>query len=543
LPYDLVIKNACIIDGAGNPWFKSDLAISDGKIAKLGSLSSRSADHTIDATGQCVSPGFIDIHSHSDVTIPFNPLVESALRQGITTLVVGNCGISVAPVNKKNENLLQRYLSPFLPSESQLKIEWSSFDEYSRWQEKKGCSANIANLAGHGTIRIAAMGFEERRPTCDEFENMKTLVEEAMEAGAFGMSTGLIYPPGIFSDITELIELSKVVAKYGGVYFSHIRGEGATLLEAVREAITIGEKADIPVQISHHKAAGKVNWGKTVETLKMMDEAREKGVDVTFDQYPYSAAMTTLVTLLPPWAHEGGVEKTLERLRDLVQREKMRKDIERGIPGWQNWVGDCGWNKITVSSVASKQNKALEGRNLAEIAGLRRKDEFTALCDLLLEEQGNATMVMHAMDEEDVRSVMKHHLQMVGTDAWSVAPYGVLGGGKPHPRFYGTYPRVLGKYSRDEKLLTLEEAIRKSTSFPAQKLQFQDRGIVREGFWADLVIFDPKKIMDMATFADPHIYPEGIEYVFVNGKIVIEKGSHTEETAGKILRHSSRSII
>nr|MDO8135655.1 D-aminoacylase [Candidatus Njordarchaeum guaymaensis] len=543
MPYDLVIKNACIIDGAGNPWFKSDLAISDGKIAKLGSLSSRSADHTIDATGQCVSPGFIDIHSHSDVTIPFNPLVESALRQGITTLVVGNCGISVAPVNKKNENLLQRYLSPFLPSESQLKIEWSSFDEYSRWQEKKGCSANIANLAGHGTIRIAAMGFEERRPTCDEFENMKTLVEEAMEAGAFGMSTGLIYPPGIFSDITELIELSKVVAKYGGVYFSHIRGEGATLLEAVREAITIGEKADIPVQISHHKAAGKVNWGKTVETLKMMDEAREKGVDVTFDQYPYSAAMTTLVTLLPPWAHEGGVEKTLERLRDLVQREKMRKDIERGIPGWQNWVGDCGWNKITVSSVASKQNKALEGRNLAEIAGLRRKDEFTALCDLLLEEQGNATMVMHAMDEEDVRSVMKHHLQMVGTDAWSVAPYGVLGGGKPHPRFYGTYPRVLGKYSRDEKLLTLEEAIRKSTSFPAQKLQFQDRGIVREGFWADLVIFDPKKIMDMATFADPHIYPEGIEYVFVNGKIVIEKGSHTEETAGKILRHSSRSII
>jgi len=539
LPHDAIIRNACIIDGSGNPWFKGDLAIYAGKIAKIGRLPTQPAERTIDAQGQFVCPGFIDIHSHSDVTIPFNRLVESSVRQGITTMVVGSCGISVAPVEKKNEHLLQRYISPFLPSEQKLKMEWSSFGEYLKWQEKKGCSTNIVGLVGHGTIRIAAMGFEERRPTNAELQEMKNLVEEAMRSGAFGMSTGLIYPPGIFSETTELIELSKVVAKYEGVYFSHIRGEGATLLEAVKEAITIGEEAGLPVQISHHKAAGKVNWGKTVETLKMMEEARERGVDVTFDQYPYSAAMTTLATLLPPWAHEGGMEKTLERLRNPSQREKMRKDIEQGILGWQNWIGDCGWDNITVSSVVSERNKSLEGKNLTEIAALRKKDEFTALCDLLLEEQGNATMVMHAMNEEDVRRVMKHHLQMIGTDAWSVAPYGVLGGGKPHPRFYGTYPRVLGKYVREEKVLTLEEAVRKGTSFPAQRLQLEDRGMIREGFWADLVIFNPARILDKATFTDPHNYPEGIEYVLVNGEVVLEKESHNGKLAGKILKHSN----
>ena len=539
MPHDAIIRNACIIDGSGNPWFKGDLAIYAGKIAKIGRLPTQPAERTIDAQGQFVCPGFIDIHSHSDVTIPFNRLVESSVRQGITTMVVGSCGISVAPVEKKNEHLLQRYISPFLPSEQKLKMEWSSFGEYLKWQEKKGCSTNIVGLVGHGTIRIAAMGFEERRPTNAELQEMKNLVEEAMRSGAFGMSTGLIYPPGIFSETTELIELSKVVAKYEGVYFSHIRGEGATLLEAVKEAITIGEEAGLPVQISHHKAAGKVNWGKTVETLKMMEEARERGVDVTFDQYPYSAAMTTLATLLPPWAHEGGMEKTLERLRNPSQREKMRKDIEQGILGWQNWIGDCGWDNITVSSVVTERNKPLEGKNLAEIAALRKKDEFTALCDLLLEEQGNATMVMHAMNEEDVRRVMKHHLQMIGTDAWSVAPYGVLGGGKPHPRFYGTYPRVLGKYVREEKVLTLEEAVRKGTSFPAQRLQLEDRGMIREGFWADLVIFNPARILDKATFTDPHNYPEGIEYVLVNGEVVLEKESHNGKLAGKILKHSN----
>jgi N-acyl-D-aspartate/D-glutamate deacylase len=236
------------------------------------------------------------------------------------------------------------------------------------------------------------------------------------------------------------------------------------------------------------------------------------------------------------------LEKTLERLRDPAQREKMRRDIEKGILGWQNWVGDCGWDKITVSSVITEKNKMVEGKNLAEIAALRKQDEFTALCDLLLEEQGNATMVMHAMDEEDVRRVMKHHLQMVGTDAWSVAPYGILGGGKPHPRFYGTYPRVLGRYARDEKLLTLEEAVRKSTSFPAVKLGLQDRGIIREGFWADLVIFDPMRIIDRATFADPHKYPEGIDCVVVNGKVVLEKGSHTKNLAGQVLKHSTHTL-
>jgi N-acyl-D-amino-acid deacylase len=536
----MIVENVRILDGAGNPWFRSDLGILDGRIAKVGRLSGVPAGQHLDAKGLFASPGFIDIHSHSDVTIPFNPLTESTVRQGITTLVVGSCGISVAPVNRRTEFLLQRYLSPFLPAEQQLKIEWASFREYMRWEENRGCAVNIANLVGHGTVRIAVMGFDERSPTNGELHEMRDLVEEAMDAGAYGISTGLIYPPGIFSKTEELVELSRVVANHGGTYFSHIRGEGATLVDAVKEAIGIGERADIRVQISHHKAAGRNNWGKTIETLKMMEEARERGVDVAYDQYPYSAAMTTLVTLLPPWAHEGGMARTLERLRDPAQRERMRKEIEQGLPGWQNWAGDCGWENITISSVNGEKNKDLEGKSIAEASALRKKDEFTTLCDVLLEEQGMATMIMHAMDEEDVQRVMKHHLQMAGTDAWSLAPYGVLGTGKPHPRFYGTYPRILGRYVRDERLLTLEEAIRKFTSFPAQRLQLHDRGLIREGCWADLVVFDPEKIKDTATFSDPHKYPEGIEYVLVNGQFVIEKGSNTGRLAGKVLRHLDR---
>jgi len=542
LDADILIKGGKIIDGAGNPWFRADLAIKNGNIVGLGRSLSVEAERVINAEDLVVCPGFIDAHSHSDMSVLINPKAESMIMQGITTMVVGNCGMSLAPVNPERVGILERYLSPFIPAEVKLKIEWTTFGEYLKKLEEVGCSCNIVPLVGHGTIRIHVMGVENRAPTADELEEMKKLVAEAMEAGAVGLSSGLIYPPGLFSEKKELVELSKVVARYGGLYTSHIRGEGVTLLDAVKEAIEIGEEANVPVQISHHKASGRTSWGKSAESLKLMEEARDRGVDVTCDQYPYKAGMTSLATLLPPWAHEGGLEMLVKRLKDPEQRRRMRRDMEQGLPGWQNWILECGWENIYISFVKSEKNKALEGKNLVEAAKIMGKeDEFTALCDLLMEEEGAVSMVIFAMSEEDVRRILVHPLQMVGTDGWAVAPYGVLSVGKPHPRFYGTYPKILRKYVREEGLLTLEEAIRKMTSFPAQKFNLRDRGLLREGFRADIVVFDPERIADKATYENPHQYPEGIEYVLVNGEVVVEKGVHVGTLAGKIIRHQAPS--
>jgi N-acyl-D-amino-acid deacylase len=526
--FDAIVKNGKVVDGTGNPWFKADVGIESGRIVKVGYLGSVDAERIIDANGLAVCPGFVDAHSHSDMTIPFGPKVESAIKQGVTTMVTGNCGISLAPVNPAKENLLMRYIAPFLPPGGRLKVEWRTFEEYLKKMEESGIASNVAPLAGHGTVKIAVMGFEDRPSTEEELEEMRALVSEAMRSGALGMSTGLIYAPGSYSKTDEIVELAKVVAKHGGVYASHIRNEGATLIEAMEEAIEIGERAHVPVEIAHHKASGRAFWGKTLESLKLMEEARARGVDVTCDQYPYEAGMTSLVMLLPPWAHEGGMDKLLGRLRNPEDREKLRKELENMVYGWED---------IYVGYVETEKNKPLEGKNFVKIAKARGTDEFTALCDLLLEENGVASMVAFSMGEGDIRRVMRHRLQMVGSDSWAVAPYGILGAGKPHPRFYGTFPKILGKYVRKEKVLTLEEAVRKMTSFSAQRFGLRDRGLVRDGSWADLVVFNPETVNDRATYQDPHQFPEGIEYVIVNGKIVVEKGEHTGVLAGKVLRH------
>jgi N-acyl-D-amino-acid deacylase len=537
--YDLVIRGGKIIDGIGNPWFRGDVAVEDGRIVEISRLRLSGAERTIEADGLIVCPGFIDMHSHSDLSVFFNPKLESSIRQGITTSVVGNCGLSLAPINPERKALLIKEASSILPICEKLRIDWTGFDEYLSKLEKTEISKNLAPLVGHGTVRIAVMGLENRDPTCEEMAEMKRLVAEAMEAGAFGLSSGLIYSPGVFSKTDELVELCKVVAKYGGIYASHIRSERARLIEAVKEAISIGEKAGVPVQISHHKAAGRHSWGRTTETLRLMEEARARGVDVTCDQYPYRAGMTSLSTLLPPWVHEGGVDEMLKRLRSPEDRERIRKEIKQLSAEWENLAADCGWENIYVSSVRSERNRHLEGRSMAEIAEIRGEDEFTALCNLLVEEEGRAAMVIFIMDEQDIRRVMKSRLQMFGTDSWASAPFGDLRFGKPHPRFYGTYPRVLGRYVRDEKVLTLEEAVRKMTSFPAQKLGLTDRGLLKPGMWADIVVFDPEKIRDTATYSDPHRYSEGIECVIVNGEIVIEKEEHIGVSAGKVLRRES----
>ncbi len=535
--YDILIENGKIVDGAGNPWFFADVAVKDGKIENVSKKLGSEAEKVIDATGLVVCPGFIDAHSHGD----FNSLVyrdmENVVHQGITTVVAGQCGSSLAPLSDEIRGERQREVDARLPNGIELKLTWTSFDEYLREEEKEGLGANVAHLVGHGAIRAAGMGLEERDPTPKELENMKGLTAEAMEAGAYGLSTGLIYPPGIYAETPEIIALAKVAAEYGGVYDSHIRGEGKTLMKALDEALEIGEKAGIPVQISHHKVASKSIWGKSRETMKMFEDARTHGVDVTVDQYPYKAGSTSLMTLLPPWVHSGGNAAALERLRDPVQRERMRLEIEEGIPGWENFAGELGWENVYVTSVKTDENKAVEGMNMVEVKEHRgAPDEFTALYELLLEEEGVAGMVIFYGDEDDVKRIMRHPLQMVGTDAGCCNVEGPFRRGKPHPRHYGTYPRILGRYVREEKTLRLEEAVRKMTSFPAQRFGLLGRGILRPGMWADITVFNPETVIDKSTYKEPHRFPVGIDYVIVNGMITIGKGSYMEAHSGKTLR-------
>jgi N-acyl-D-amino-acid deacylase len=536
LSFNLIIKNGKIVSGAANPWFSADIGVNKGRISKIGTLKASDAEQVIDAEGLIVCPGFIDAHSHTDLVISFNPEVESTIRQGVTTLITGNCGFSLAPVAQATKSLLVKSVSPHIPKDVKLEISWNTFNEYMRYEEELGPAANIGHLVGHGTVRIAVLGFENRAPSVKELEKMKELVAEAMEAGALGLSSGLIYPPGIYAKKEELIELGKVVAMFGGIYTSHIRGEGKTLMKSLKEAIEIGGKSGLPVEISHHKASGKPYWGKTSESLELIEDARSRGIDVTCDQYPYLAGMTSLATLLPPWTHEGGLKKLLERLESPEDRRRIRKDMENGILGWENIIFTNGWENIRVSSVRTDENRSLEGKNLAEITRIKSKpDEYTALFDLLLEEEGEATILLFSMNEDDIRRVMTHPSQMVGSDSWSVAPHGIMSGGKPHPRFYGTYPRILGKYVREEEVLTIEDAIRRMTSLPAQRFRLKDRGLIMEGMWADITIFDRERIIDRASYDDPHKYPEGIEYVLVNGQIVLERGKNTGVHAGKVL--------
>jgi len=530
--FDLIIKNGHVIDGTGTPRFKADVGVKGEKIANIGKLDKEKALKVIDASRFVISPGFIDMHSHSDSVLLMNGKAESKIRQGITTEVIGNCGSSAAPLNELMKEKMRKTV-PLL-KEAKLKLDWSTMREYLNRLEKQGTSVNVVPLVGHANLRVCTMGFDNRAPSKNELKTMKKMLAQAMEEGAFGMSTGLIYPPGCYAKTDELIELSKVVARYGGIYTSHIRGEGETLFTSVKEAIEIAEKAKVPVEISHHKAGGKANWGKVKETLKMMDEARAKGIGVTCDVYPYIAASFGLSAMLPPWVHEGGHKELLKKLRDPKIRNRLRREMEEGLQGWSSPLRAAGWEATFIAR--SRNHPEFEGKSIAEIVQARKVDPFEFVFNLLIQEKTAVSVVRFAMCEEDVRTVMQHPLSMVGTDGSAVAPYGVLGKGKPHPRSYGTFPRVLGKYVREEKILTLENAIHKMTSLPAQKLGLRDRGLIGEGMYADLTIFDPEAVLDKATYIEPHQYPDGIQYVIVNGKIVVNRNEHTGILAGKALR-------
>jgi N-acyl-D-amino-acid deacylase len=531
LQYSLLIRNGLVVEGTGSPWFRADIGIVANRIVKISRLTDASAKQVIDASGRVVCPGFIDSHSHSDIAILINPRAESKVRQGVTTEVIGNCGSSAAPLN----NLVREQLEEETPAlkQARVRLDWSTMVEYLKRLKSRGIAVNIVALVGHGNIRAMVLGFDRRDPTRKELRRMSQITARAIQDGAVGLSTGLIYPPGSYTKTKEIIELAKVVSRLGGIYTSHIRGEGETLLQAVKEAITIGERAGIPVQISHHKAGGRSNWGKVKRTLPMIEQARKSGVDVTCDVYPYVASSFSLSAMLPPWAHEGGSASAIARLKDPVTRRKIRQDMMTGVAGWMSPLKAAGWGKTVIASCPL--HRGYQGLAISQAAKKTKRDPFTFAFDLLIQENFAPSVVRFAIKEDDVRTVLSYSNTMIGSDGRCLAPYGPLGQGKPHPRNYGTFPRIIAQYVRETRLLRLEEAIRRMTSLPAQRFKLQGRGIVKVGMYADLCVFDPSKIQDTATFSRPHQYPKGITHVIVNGQVVVKNGEHTGRLPGRPL--------
>lgn len=531
--YEIIIKNGFIVDGSGNPWYKADIGISDGKIITIERyINEKDGDRIINAKNLIVSPGFIDTHNHSDKNILARPFCKSNIMQGITTIVTGNCGNTMAPIDQKYLSDLQGYIVSSLIENYDYGWDWNSFGDYFRKVEKKPISVNLAPLVGHGTIRVAVKGYSQEPATKNEMKKMKFLLRQSLQEGAFGMSTGLVYPPGCYSDTAELVELCDELRSFGRVYASHLRNEGRDLVESVQEAIEIGEKNNITVQISHHKAKGKSNWGKVRHTLRMMEEERSKGLEIGCDVYPYLAGATSITTILPGWVLAGGMLKMLERLKSDEQRKRIKRDyIEDNIPDG-NELKDTGLEGIFI---ASSKDQRYEGMSIYEIIKRKKRlhESVDAMLDLILELEGNASIHKFMMDKEDMRYVLAHPLSAIASDSSGVD---ISPKGKPHPRAYGTFPRVLGKYVREEKIIRLEEAIRKMTHYPASIMRIRDRGLLQQGYWADIVIFDPDKIIDRATYQNPHQYPLGIDFVMVNGKIAVEEGSIAQEGYGKILR-------
>ncbi|HUU13786.1 MAG TPA: D-aminoacylase [Terriglobia bacterium] len=528
--YDLLIVGGHIVDGSGSPWFEGSVAVKDGRIVDVGRLPNATARQVIDAAGLVVAPGFIDLHSHSDFTLLVDGKAQSKIRQGVTTEILGEAD-SAGPVLGPVAPEFDKDLKPY-----GIERDWKTLGGYFARLERQGISVNIASYVGSGQVRECVLGNVDRAPSAAELEKMKGLVDQAMREGAIGLSSGLIYPPNSFAKTDELIELAKVAAKYGGIYATHIRGESWTSIRAINEAIEISEKAGLPAHIFHFKKYGRDNWGKMDEQVKLIQAARDRGVDITANQYPYIAAMTGLEMCIPPKYQEGNSDQVVERLKDPKVRAEIRKAIAEGMPGWDdNEVKSVGgWHGVQVASMQRPENKKFEGKRMDEVAKMMGKDPLDALCDLLISEGGSAEAVYFGMSDPDVRLAMQQPWVGIGSDGSAVNPEMEFVG-KPHPRFYGTFPRVLGHYAREENVLTLADAVRKMTSFPAQIEGLTDRGLLRPGMAADIAIFDPKTVIDQATFDAPHQYPVGIPYVIVNGVVVLDKGQHTGAKPGRVL--------
>jgi N-acyl-D-amino-acid deacylase len=547
--FDLLLRNGRVVDGSGAPAYTASVGVTDGRIAEIGQLEGAQAAREIDIKGRVVAPGFIDIHSHCDFILPLpdqGDFLEPFVRQGITTLVVGNCGYAPAPINPETAPLMQAYTAFIKPRD--LDWEWTTFGGYLDYLDRHGVFMNTVPLAAHGALRIAVMGFDARAPTDAELDQMKRHLHECMDSGAHGVSCGLIYAPGMFASTDELAALSSVLPAYDGIFTFHVRGSSETLLPAADEVVQVARQGGVRVQHSHLEAFGKSHWGKVEQTLALHESARDEGVDHGFDVIPYTAANTTFLAVLPPWSLDGGVARLLERLADPDTRDRIKHDVEHLIPDWPTWrpggwphnlVEATGWDNVWIMWVESERNKHFEGKSVARLAEETGKEPFDVAADLILDEQGHVTAlylgVSGDLDEEwALRQIVQHPNACIETDAFS------LGRGKPHPALHGAFPRVLGQYVRDEKVITLEDAVRRMTSLSAERFQLDGRGLLHEGYWADLTVFDPETIADRTTYMQPEAAPSGIELVVINGSVVAENGGvATESRAGHVVRRAN----
>ncbi len=530
---DIIIQNGTIIDGSNTRRYQGDLWIKDGRINKIGmncSLDACMDQETtmIDATGLVIAPGFIDTHSHSDLKVLTEPEVLPKLMQGITTEVLGQDGISMAPLPIPYISAWRKNLAGLDGESSEIDWQYQDTEHYLKMVEDANPSINESYLLPHGNVRMEAMGLEDRQPNEDEIRSMCEITKREMEAGCLGLSSGLIYMPCAYSKTKEIIEICKVVAEYDGVFVVHQRSEADTIIDSMKEIIEIGRESGVRIHFSHFKVCGKKNWKYLDGMLELLDQARKEGIQVSLDQYPYVAGSTMLGVILPPWVHDGGTDRLVERLKSPTLREKMKTDIKNGIPGWDNFVDFAGVEGIFITSVVSKQNQNCVGLNLVQLGELKGKEPLEATFDLLMEEENAVGMVDFYGLEEHVVRILKRPETNVCTD-------GLLSG-TPHPRVYGSFPRILGKYVREENQLTLEEAIYKMTAKPAKAMGIKERGLIRPGYYADLVLFDPNSIKDQGTFEDPKQYPAGIEYVIVNGQVAVEKRNYTKKYNGIVIR-------
>jgi len=522
--YDFIIRDGLVVDGTGESARKGDVCVKDGRIAFVGRLRGNEGGRVLDADGCVVCPGFIDIHSHTDCFPLIDPLCRSKLADGVTTDVSGNCGSSPFPLHGKYLEKLREDMRPF-----GLEIDWSNIEGFFERMDSRGIGINLVMLVGHGAIRAAAMDYDNRSPTADEMSRMKHELKRCLEAGAWGMSTGLIYPPSCYAREDEIAELCEVVRDFDCLYATHMRNEGDEIESAVEEALSVAGSSGVRLQISHLKLAGKRNWKKIDWLLSTLRRARESSIDVAWDRYPYTASSTGLDVILPDWACEGGVDAEIERLKNPRIRRRISDEILA--------KSDEGrWDRIVISYAPSDENRRFEGKSIAAIAAERGEEPIECALNLIVEEKARAAVVIFSMSEENLERILKEPLTAIGSDASARSASGALARGKPHPRAFGTFSRVLGVYVREKGLLSLEEAVRRMTSLPASRLKLEDRGILRQGWWADIVVFDPERVRDNASFEEPHRYSSGIRYVLVNGTLAFEDGDFTGELAGRLLR-------
>jgi len=530
-PFDVVITGGHIVDGTGSPWYSGDVGIRDGRIAAIGNLSSAPRKRTIEAKGRVVAPGFIDMLGQSETTILVDPRLPSKIFQGITTEITGE-GNSAAPLN-------EMIIANDRPGYEHYKInpDWQTFRQYFARLEKQGMGINLASYVGATQVRRMVLGDADVQPTSEQLEKMKALVRDAMRDGAVGVSTSLEYAPAPYARTEEIIALAAEASKFGGIYATHMRNESDTVLESIDEALRIGREAKIPVEIWHLKVAGKGNWGRMPEVVAKITAARAKGADVSADTYAYPAWFNSMSAFVPAWAHDGGDAKMVERLKDPAMRARIRKDMETPSKDWDNeWQEIPGPEAVMIGVVQNPELRKFQGKRLSELAAAWHKDAMDALFDLLVEDKGFTACAVFGMSEPDVALALQQPWVSVDNDSSGTSPEGVLGEEHPHPRAYGTFPRILRKYVREEKKLTLEDAIRKFSSLPAQRMRLADRGVLKQGMWADVVVFDPETVRDVATFDEPNRLSEGMEFVLVNGVPVIEGGKMTGSLPGKVLR-------